>query len=37
LLRELVGKSVPLPDVVEDNSTNLGLLLKQLDLKKYDI
>ena len=37
LLRELVGKSVPLPDVVEDNSTNLGLLQKQLDLKKYDI
>ena len=37
LLRDLVGKSVPTPDVVEDNSTNLGLLLKQLDLKKYDI
>lgn len=37
LLRDLVGKSVPLPDVVEDNSTSIGLLLKQLDLKKYDI
>lgn len=37
LLRDLVGKSVPTPDVVEDSSTNLGLLLKQLDLKKYDI
>lgn len=37
LLRDLVGKSVPIQDVVEDNSTNIGLLLKQLDLKKYDI
>ena len=37
LLRDLVGKSVPLPDVVDDKSTNIGLLLKQLDLKKYDI